>query len=303
MVRQWQVLDLSSFEGELHSRRGSLEVLDSRGVGTVVPVSDLAVVLVGLKVALNASVLHRLCSADVAVLFCDWRGIPEGAVYSWSAHGRVGARHRAQAALSEPRRKNAWGRIVKAKVLGQAAVLEERDFGGFRELRELAKLVRSGDPENIEARAARVYWQHSLCGEVSREPGGGARHGWNSCLDYGYSVLRGFVVKAVLSAGLSGSLGVFHRGRGNTFALADDLIEPFRPCVDRVVFGLGVDASPEDREVKRILVAAATQTFDSRGYGIPAVAEEFAQHFGQYVEGERERLIPPVWEGPVYSDG
>ena len=92
------------------------------------PVADLAIVLVGMGTKLSASVMHRLCTADVALLFCDWRGIPEGGAYSWSEHGRVAARHRAQAAMTLPRKKNAWARLVRAKITGQAAVLEILKF-------------------------------------------------------------------------------------------------------------------------------------------------------------------------------
>ena len=91
MAEQWRVIDLCSFEGELRAARGAVEVCPEDGAPTTVPVAEVAVVLVGMKVTLSAAVLHRLAEADVAVLFCDWRGIPEGGCYSWSDHGRVAA--------------------------------------------------------------------------------------------------------------------------------------------------------------------------------------------------------------------
>lgn len=111
MAEQWRVVDLSAFEGSLRAVRGGVEVCPEEGMSTVLPVAELAVVLIGMKVNLSAAVLHRLSEADVAVLFCDWRGIPEGGCYSWSDHGRVAARHRAQAEVSVPRKKtrgHAW---------------------------------------------------------------------------------------------------------------------------------------------------------------------------------------------------
>ena len=209
MASKWRILDFTSFEGALSSIRGGISAMPCEGEAIEVPIADVAVVLIGSSVALNSAVLHRLCSADVAVLFCDWRGVPEGAVYSWSDHGRVGARHRAQAELSAPRRKNAWGRIVRAKVLGQAVVLESHQIRGAGELRALADQVRSGDPTNIEAQAARLYWSRYFGGNSNRVPSSGALLGQNPCLDYGYTILRGFVVRALLSAGLSGPLGLF----------------------------------------------------------------------------------------------
>lgn len=298
MAEQWRVIDLCGFEGELRSTRGGVEVCPDGGAPTTVPVAELAVVLVGMKVNLSAAVLHRLAEADVAVLFCDWRGIPEGGCYSWSDHGRVAARHRAQAEVTLPRKKNAWARLVRAKIEGQASVLENLKIRGGGELLALADQVRSGDPGNVEAQAARLYWSRALGKGVGRQPAAGQLIGANACLDYGYSVLRGHLMRAVLAAGLAPALGVFHRGRGNAFALADDLIEPFRPAIDEVALQLPPTASPSDRSVKQLLVAAACQRFDGDGHGIPAVAEGLAQSFGRYVEGEIDRLRVLSWQGP-----
>ena len=294
----WRVIDLCGFEGELRSTRGGVEVLSDEGVPTIIPVAEVAVILVGMKVALSAAVLHRLAEADVAVLFCDWRGIPEGGCYSWSDHGRVAARHRAQAEVSLPRKKNAWARLIRAKIEGQASVLENLKIRGSGELLALADQVRSGDPGNVEAQAARLYWSRALGKGVGRQPAAGQLIGANACLDYGYSVLRGHLMRAVLAAGLAPALGVFHRGRGNAFALADDLIEPFRPAIDEVALQLPPTASPSDRPVKQLLVAAASQRFDGDGHGIPAVAEALAQAFGRYVEGDIDRLNVVSWQGP-----
>ena len=298
MNSQWRVIDLCGFEGELRSTRGGVEVLSDEGVPTIIPVAEVAVILVGMKVALSAAVLHRLAEADVAVLFCDWRGIPEGGCYSWSDHGRVAARHRAQAEVSLPRKKNAWARLIRAKIEGQASVLENLKIRGSGELLALADQVRSGDPGNVEAQAARLYWSRALGKGVGRQPAAGQLIGANACLDYGYSVLRGHLMRAVLAVGLAPALGVFHRGRGNAFALADDLIEPFRPAIDEVALQLPPTASPSDRPVKQLLVAAASQRFDGDGHGIPAVAEALAQAFGRYVEGDIDRLNVVSWQGP-----
>lgn len=298
MAEQWRVIDLCEFEGELRSTRGGVEVCPEGDTPTTVPVAEIAVVLVGMKVALSAAVLHRLAEADVAVLFCDWRGIPEGGCYSWSDHGRVAARHRAQAEVSLPRKKNAWARLIRAKIEGQAAVLENLKIRGSGELLALADQVRSGDPGNVEAQAARLYWSRALGKGVGRQPAASQLIGANACLDYGYSVLRGHLMRAVLAAGLAPALGVFHRGRGNAFALADDLIEPFRPAIDEVALQLPPTVSPSDRPVKQLLVAAASQRFDGGGHGIPAVAEALAQSFGRYVEGDIDRLNVLSWQGP-----
>lgn len=297
MSSQWRVLDFTSFEGKIHSDDGAIVVVNSDGVSQRVSVADVAVVLIGMKVSFSAAVIHRLTDKDIAVLFCDWRGVPESGAFSWSEHTRVGARHKAQLELSLPRRKNAWGRIVRSKIQGQAAVLRNLNRPGARELERIAGQVRSGDPSNLEGQAARIYWSKFSDTLGKRTPGIGALFGPNSCLDYGYAILRGHGIRAVLAAGLGPANGVFHRGRSNMFNLVDDLIEPFRPCIDEIAMFLPADATPSDRSVKKRLVAAAMQTFNDDG-SVPRVLLDLAQQYGRYVEGDIEKLPVPSWQGP-----
>lgn len=293
----WRVLDFSAFEGRIRYERGQLRVLRDSGEELQVPLVDVAIMLIGLKVSVGRALLHQLAEFDVTVLLCDWRGIPIGAMNPWSSHTRVGARHLAQMELTVPRRKNAWGRIIKAKVKGQAAVLGNVSSKHQQHLITLSKSVKSGDPQNIEALAARYYWPRIFDDEsFSRYPGLGS--GRNGLLDYGYTVLRGYAIRAVLSAGLIPAVGIFHRGRSNYFNLADDLIEPFRPAIDDCVSKLPLDSSPAHPSVKVRLVAAANRTFSSTGATVPTEMLSLAQQFGRYVENEIDRLPVPTWDGP-----
>ncbi|SDM90268.1 type II CRISPR-associated endonuclease Cas1 [Actinomyces ruminicola] len=301
MDTAWRVLDCSSLSGSVRSERGAVIICPDGAPSQSVPVADVAVVLLGIKVSISTAVMHRLLDSDVVVMFCDWRGVPEGAAYPWRAHTRVGARQRAQAALSLPRQKNAWGRLVRAKVLGQAHVLSKVDDASGLRLRNMAKSVRSGDPDNIEGQAARLYWSRLFGNEDSFVRLHESDDSRNSCLNYGYGVLRAHGVRAVVAAGLNPTLGVFHRGRSNFFNLVDDLIEPFRPAVDDTVLRLPADASLTDRSVKHELVQAVQQSFSVEGDTLPTSLERLAQHLGQYVEGDRDRLDAPHWAGP-YRD-
>jgi CRISPR-associated protein Cas1 len=255
-------------------------------------------VLLGLKVAVEPGVLHQLAKFDVIALICSWNGIPHAGMYAWSEHTRVGARHLAQVSMTVPRRKNAWGQLVRAKISGQAANLRCCGKKDWRVLASMSKDVRSGDPNNVEARAARYYWARIFAGdenEFSREPRGG--DGRNLLLDYGYAVLRGYGVRAVLSAGLSPCVGVFHRNRANAFNLVEDLIEPFRPAVDSTVVRLSPEASLDDRSVKAALVESSTQAFGRDGISVAASLTDLAQQFGRYAEGQLDRLKVPAWDG------
>ena len=114
MDSAWRIIDCSSLEGRITADRGAICIHQDDGGEHRVPTADVAVILMGPHVSFSTAVVHRLLGADVVVLFCDWRGVPEGAAYPWHEHGRVGARQLAQSQLSEPRRKNAWGRLVRA---------------------------------------------------------------------------------------------------------------------------------------------------------------------------------------------
>jgi len=293
----WRILDFTNFSGWLHYRRGCLAVCPDDGEEQSISLADVATVLIGLKVGLGPAVTQQLAAFDVVLLACDWNGVPKGALSAWTDHGRVGARHLAQFEMTVPRRKSAWGQLVRAKVRGQAATLRAIDHLDWRHLDDMARLVHSGDPENIEARAARYYWGRVFSG-FARQPGAGLDNR-NSMLDYGYAVLRGWGIRSVMAAGLSPSLGVFHRGRSNTFNLVDDLIEPFRPAVDYVVATTPDEMSINHPTVKHRLVEASSQAFTDDGLSVSAALTDLAQRFGMYVEGKLQRLDVPYWQGPI----
>ncbi len=294
MGRGWRVLDMSTMVGKVTTRRGQLLVQPDAGTETAVPVADVALVLFGQKVSLGGGVVHYLAQHDVSALMCDWRGVPLAGFHAWSDHTRVGARQRAQAALSKPRQKNAWLQIIRSKILGQAATLALVDDLAADHLRELASRVRSGDPGNHEAAAARWYWRFLFADRDFVRDQDGNDH-TNALLNYGYGILRGLGIRAAAGAGLAPALGVFHSNRSNPFNLVEDLIEPFRPVVDARVFALPPDASLEHPAVKQVLVSTALQPFNETGLSVGAALDDLAQQFGKYAEGDIARLSVGIW--------
>lgn len=292
----WRIVDCGQLVGEISSSRGQLVVSPDDGVSVSFPVADVALVLIGIKTRLSAAAVHRLTTADVPVLFTDWRGVPYAGAYGWSDHTRVGARQIAQSQAALPRKKALWAALIRAKIAGQRHVLESYERPGVARLRTIEGQVKSGDPENCEGQAARVYWQ-SLFGTegFTRQPGvGGARNG---CLDYGYAIIRGSGIRAVLGAGLIPTLGVFHRGRSNPFNLVDDLIEPFRPVVDHIVAGLPIEAFPDEQATRARLAAVLETKFALDGASLATALERLAQAVGQYFEGNGS--VPKIsrWSG------
>jgi len=193
------------------------------------PIEDLGVVIVDdVRATYTQSVFLELLEAGATVMVTGRDHLPAGMMLPLNAHHVQTERHRAQVETSLPVRKRAWQAIVRAKILQQATVLSHftGDHGG---LAPMARRVRSGDPENLEAQAAQRYWPR-LFGPAFRRQRGA--EGVNALLNYGYAVVRAAVARAIVAAGLIPSLGVHHRHRANPFCLADDLLEPYRPYVD-----------------------------------------------------------------------
>ena len=294
MQSAWRIIDCTNLEGRLRYARGRLLVCPNQKEEVEIPIVQTAVILLGLKASCSTALLFELAKAGVSVLLCDWRGIPIGALHSWNETPTVVVRRQhAQINMSVPRRKNAWMQIVKSKVRGQAHCLDLHDCEGGDALREMAKHVRSGDVSNIEGQAARLYWGALFpIEDFHRIPGGGS--GRNALLDYAYAILRGFVIKAIVSAGLIPSFGVNHHNRSNYYCLADDLIEPYRPVIDDAVASLPSNYTLEQPSVKKYLVNAVNDSM-IRGLTIPSSIMDFAQCFAIYCESKERQLDVPVF--------
>jgi CRISPR-associated protein Cas1 len=205
-------------------------ILERKGeaVGSV-PCEDIGIVLVDhAGTTYTHAALAGLAAADAVVVICGRDHLPAGILLPLSDHTQVVWRLRDQLSVSKPLRKQLWKQIVQAKIRAQARNLPA---GPARtRLLVLARNVRSGDPENTEAQAARVYWNAFFEGIVFRRDRDG--DGPNPLLNYGYAVLRAAIARSIVAAGLLPSLGLHHSNRSNAFCLADDLIEPLRPLVD-----------------------------------------------------------------------
>ncbi|WP_404403419.1 type II CRISPR-associated endonuclease Cas1 [Pelagibacterium halotolerans] len=201
------------------------------------------------------TVFTRLAERGIPVVLCGTNHAPVSIVWPLEGHHLQGARMRAQVAAGRPLQKQLWRQLVSAKIRMQGQVLARngQEAGAFA---MLARKVRSGDPDNVEAQAARRYWRLLFGPEFSRDRQAG---GVNGLLNYGYTVLRAIASRAICGAGLHPTLGIFHANRANAFALADDLMEPYRPLVDHVVKALVAEGIKEvTSESKRRLAALST---------------------------------------------
>ena len=226
------------------------------------PIEDLGVVIVDdTRATYTQSVFLSLLEAGATVLVTGRDHLPAGMMLPLDAHHVQTERHRAQVETSAPVRKRAWQTIVRAKIVQQAAVLSHFT-GNHGGLAPMARRVRSGDPDNLEAQAAQRYWPR-LFGKTFRRDR--EAEGVNALLNYGYAVVRAAVARSVVAAGLIPSLGVHHRHRNNPFCLADDLLEPYRPYVDwrvRQMAGVDTESAPDlsERETRAELLSLLNET-------------------------------------------
>lgn len=246
-----RVIDISSDGLHLAVHRGFLTVSEGHEEKGRVPLDDVGAVIAHAHgLTWSNTLFVKLAERSVPVIICAPNHAPVTCLWPLAGHHLQGARMRAQADAAKPLVKQLWQRIVAAKISMQGAVLASTgaEAGGFV---LLARKVRSGDPDNLEAQAARRYWQAMMGPDFRRDTDG---EGINALLNYGYTVLRAVLSRAICAAGLHPTLGIHHANRANAFALADDLMEPYRPIVDRMVRNM-IDAGvgSVDLDAKRRL--------------------------------------------------
>jgi len=259
-----------------------------------IPIEDLGVVIVDHPAC---TYTHRALAAlmenNVAVVLSGPNHHPVGLIAPFEGHTLQGEAIVAQAAASKALRGRLWREVVKAKILAQAAVLEwlGAEAGA---LREIARRVKSGDPGNLEAQAAQRYWRHAM-GDGFRRSRFGAVP--NNLLDYGYTVLRAAMARAICGAGLSPSLGIHHHNQYNAFALADDLMEPLRPVIDaevRVLWDRGVEDL--EKETRAILIEALARpvTWKDERSPMMVAMQRYTASVRKVLAGEIKRPEIPV---------
>jgi CRISPR-associated protein Cas1 len=227
----WRGLHISK-AARLSLADGQIVVAQDDGEARLA-LEDIAwIVLDAPHATLTSTLLSACMENGIALIATDATHTPSGVTLPFHRHFRQGGIALAQAGMSAPLKKRLWQAMVRIKIANQAAALDDVGCAGSAGLRAMVRLVGSGDPDNVEARAAREYWG-CLFAQFRREDGGDTR---NMMLNYGYAVIRSCVARALVAAGLLPALGVNHASATNAFNLADDLVEPFRPFVDTLVW-------------------------------------------------------------------
>lgn len=285
---------------EVENNPGLPEGMKRRSEVTVA-VEDIGVVVLDNKqITLTSGAMAALIGNNCALIACDSRSMPVGLTLPLSGNTTQSERFRRQIDASLPLRKQLWQQTVQAKIGNQAGVLAEcREGEEVRCMRVWASAVRSGDADNLEGRAAAYYWRR-LFPDVegfTRD-----REGMppNNLLNYGYAVLRAVVARALVASGLLPTLGIHHHNRYNAYCLADDVMEPYRPYVDRLVFGLFREYGPEaelNRGLKARLLSVPVLEVRMEGKRSPLMvaAGQTAASLYKCFSGELRRVCYPEY--------
>ena len=279
------------------SHRNRQMVVEREGyVPETVPVEDMGVLILENPAISHTQGILTLClENNVAVIICNKKHLPVAILSpleSNSLHSKTISR---QAKIAEPLRKRLWKTIVKAKICEQAKVLLETTTEN-NPLLAYAARVKSGDPQNIEAQAARIYWQRLFGGKFRRDKDG---DGINILLNYGYAVMRAAVARAIVGTGLHPSLGVHHHNQYNSFCLADDMLEPLRPAVDLKVHTLYKGAKEEmilTHESKQSLLEILTKECNINNTRLPIIValHHYAASMRKVICGEDKQIKIPA---------
>lgn len=290
----WQVIGISN-PAQLNLKDRQLVIKQDETVS--LPIEDIdALILDSYGITTTANLITELSSNGTTVVVCDEKHLPTSVILPYSQHSRQAKVSRQQLAMSQPLRKQLWQKIIVQKITNQAAVLRQFNYDATP-LKDMAKIIKSGDSDNRESQAARLYFSLLLDDSTRRKPM------WhNSALNYGYAMVRSHIARHIASRGLVASQGIFHRSELNSFNLADDIIEPFRPVVDEyvlshvAVFHIGETDANLTKEDRRKIVDILNYSviIDSRKYPIKFAIERAIESFVQATEsGEGSNLLLP----------
>jgi CRISP-associated protein Cas1 len=287
----WKGVHLSR-PAKLNTADGQIVVSQDDGEARL-PLEDVAYLILDAPHATLTSTLLSACMENgVVVVTTDARHTPNGMLLPFHSHHRQAGVAYMQTALGEPLKKRCWQRIVIAKIDNQAEHIDRRGRGGAEALRAMCDKVGSGDPDNIEARAAREYWSR-LFDDFYRSNESDLR---NKLLNYGYAIVRAAIARALVAYGCLPALGLHHESAANAFNLADDIVEPFRPFVDALAFeqAAGREKSSELTVADRRAMAGIPMR-DCRVAGetvtLLVAAEKAAESLVQAMEGKSAALL------------
>lgn len=275
--------------------RNQQMVVENQSTGEVrtVPVEDIGFVLVeNQQVGFTIPLLNALSENNCAVVFCNAQHMPVSMLMNLESNNVQAETYKFQIEASLPLKKNLWRQLVEQKIVNQAALMNEIGAEGDK-LKPLYSNVKSGDADNREGVAAKIYWDSIFGNEFVRTRFGGDP---NPLLNYGYSILRAATARALMGSGLYPAFGLFHKNRYNAFPLADDLMEPYRPYVDQLVVDMvrsGQDTLTIDTKQRLLSILFVDVRFDDITRPLQMGLSVTTASLARCLRGESKRLELP----------
>lgn len=267
-------------------------------VERTIPIEDIGIVILDNKqLTVTSGLIEELLEFNVAVITCDSKHMPSGMMLSLVGHTVQSERIRTQLDASLPLKKALWQQTIQAKISNQAAVLKYVTGQDAKNMLRWAREVKSGDPENLEARAAAHYWKSVFLDNPGfvREQDGVTP---NSLLNYGYAILRAIIARALTGSGMLPLIGIHHHNKYDDYCLADDIMEPYRPYVDRLVLDIIERYGPTEeltKEVKVMLLSLPTVDVEINGHTSPLMIAATTTTASLYkcFEGSCRKIVYP----------
>ncbi|MFA7117091.1 MAG: type II CRISPR-associated endonuclease Cas1 [Bacteroidales bacterium] len=287
----------------LHLKDLQLKIInkDKQEIGSI-PIEDIALLILdNSRITITHALIELLLENNSAIIFCDEKHLPNGLILNLNKHSIQAERFKYQIKASESLKKHLWKQTIYQKVENQAAVLKilNKDV---KRLNHLLTLIESGDSTNVEGRAAAYYWKTLLGKKFIRDRFGTFP---NSHLNYAYAILRATVARALVSSGLLPTFGIFHSNKYNSYALADDIMEPYRPFIDLLVVKGMQQGFISDNEItkeeKSYLLEFETITVKIRKRRSPIMAaiSSTTSSLAECFEGTKRKIVyPNVYDKP-----
>ena len=268
-----------------------------RSVVKTIPIEDIGIVILdNRQITVTQGLLEELIDNNCAVITCGSNHLPVGLMLPLYGNTIQNERFRHQLDASLPLKKQLWQQTVQYKISNQASVLKYVTGEEHNNMKIMSSKVKSGDADNLEARAAAYYWKTIFPdkdgftrGRDEAEP--------NNLLNYGYAILRAIVARALVSSGLLPTLGIHHHNRYNAYCLADDIMEPYRPYVDRIVYDItreyGYTDLTKEIKVRMLSIPVVEVSIGGRRSPLMVAVSQTTSSLAKCFNGELRKIIYP----------
>lgn len=283
---------------KLKDKQLYIEFKDKSNLASIISIEDIGILIIdNNQITITSALMQELQNNKVAFIICDNKHMPTGLMLPISGNSIQHERINLQVKMSQSLKNSLWKEIIIKKIKNQSVVLDDLSIDS-KKIRMFSKNIHSGDKTNREAHASIYYWRNifkDYIDDFKREKDGSSP---NNFLNYGYTILRSIISKSIVSAGLSPTIGLFHKNQFNAFCLADDLMEPFRPFVDKIVYDMIKENGLNEfltKEHRKTLLQVTLSEVISRNEktSITLATQNMVNSYVRFLKKEQDKLDFP----------